>query len=49
MPATHEDKESAWLIPVLVDFNDLRGIYFTRAEGCTMTDEELGVLSFSVQ
>ena len=32
---------AAWLVPRLVNFANARKVYFTRQEGCTLTDEEL--------
>jgi len=35
-----EEKPAAWLVPHLLDFTGARA-HFSRAEGCTLTDDDL--------
>ena len=36
-----EDKPEAYLVPTLLDFKGALKVGFSRADGCTMTDDEL--------
>jgi len=38
---THEDAPAAWLVPTLIDFSGAAKVHFSRAEGCTASDDAL--------